>query len=192
VNSYGNILITDAPFIKKINKTLKSNYDGNLFSTLPLPESDWKEKVFTPNFICTAPGFAQCNLPHMALMEARLMIEGEQLILGIPISPDSGRLPLKELRKRIHMATIDSLKPMLEQGGFCIKQTAGEIVVLPTGFLIVQISLSQVWCLRWSLSSDSACTQRTCMFLDEFLASYPEASMPSTGYQQFSAYLKSM
>ena len=192
-NKTGSIPILDAPFHKKILKELKGVYEPTLFAQKPLPSNvDWAEKIYTVNFVGAVKGSVNVNFAHLCGMEARFLLEGEMIVAGVPLTTDVGRCDFKDLRRQIWNATIDDLDGLIKNGGWLCKQSAGDLVVCPSGFLIIMIPVETCFGLRWAMSSDNMDTERCKLYLNEVIAKFPEISNPSTGYGQWLKWLSTM
>eukprot|EP00959_Pyramimonas_sp_CCMP1952_P032438 680977-Pyramimonas_sp.AAC.1 len=56
------------------------------FATLPCRlDSDFGAKVYKPQFMGMKPCFMNVNLPPFGVMEARLPIQGSEMVMGIPL-----------------------------------------------------------------------------------------------------------
>jgi hypothetical protein len=190
-NKSGQSPAFDGTTIKKVVKALKGAFDPSLFSTLPVGTQEWAPLVYSPVMFGYANHFVQVGFPHMCCMEARMLFDGQETIIGLPYE----RLPgatLKEKRAMLFSAPMDVLASHISGfGGFAIAHDNTQIVVVPTGFVIITISTGCIG-LRWSMSSDDADTNRVKLGLDKLITSFPEMGNASTGHSQWLAWLSSI
>ena len=125
----------------------------------------------------------------MCCMEARLVLSGDAWVVGVPVHGDTD---LKTLRKKLTTSTVDVLIPLVKNGGWAVELKQEELLVVPTSFIVVTVFKAKTFGLRWSLASDVNDTHRVISMLDKVTASYTEVNNPSTGYNQFLQYLKSI
>ena len=117
---------------------------------------------------------------HFCSMEVVVCLEGEMLVLGIPVEKVPGA-NAKDKRAFIYHATIDSLTPLVVDSGFLVRVGCQTIAVSPTGFLFVRVALKPTIGLRWSLSADSSDRTRMSVSLREQISSFPELRSPKLG-----------
>ena len=185
--------ITEPPVTKKLTKELKGSFDASLFTQVVLPkETAWTSKVYGYQFFGFGENALNINASHMCLMECRLLFKGSMLILGVPYETVPGAT-FKEKRNHIFQSNHQQMKQMCQAAGtFLHLQIAGQLAVLPTGYLFTLLAADGPCCgLRWSLSSDTQCQNRTLLMMDQLIESHPEMANPSTGYVQFKDWLVS-
>ena len=189
----GGKRVTDPALAKKMMKDLKVAFDPVLFSKIPLPNAasgtadtaGWASRVYEFEAFGHAPGFVSVGFPHFCCMENRLILEGNETVLGIPIEECPGAT-LKEKRKHLFLLTIDDLRNLVkESGGFSATYDNTKLLTLPTGFVLITTSTAETHGFRWSVSGDEQCTSRTKSMLKEIMSSFPEMGNSSVGYQQF-------
>ena len=119
------------------------------------------------------------GFPHFASMEVRVLIEGSEVIVGIPVSKIPGDL-LRDKRNFLLKQAIDDIQRLVEDGGFIAVHDHTKPLLLPTGFVYIYASRGYAG-LRWSCSSDEGDTTRNMMNLEMLLESFPELRKESLG-----------
>ena len=188
-NHWGVWQLKEEPKAKKINKMLDAGFDPNVRAKVLLPAVEWARMVFDTVMFMTGVVHVHVGLGHFCCMEARLLFEGSEIVLGIPQEKIPGS-NIKEKRKHLFSATIDTLSALLAQGGFMHMHDSSKLLVLPTGFLFVFVSTGACG-LRWALSSDDADTERVKAQLSALMLAFPEMKNPSTGHAQLLDWLVS-
>jgi hypothetical protein len=190
-NKSGNTIIADPPTLKRVVKELKKGFDASLFATLTLPSQDWSAGVYNPQYFGSATHFCHVGFLHMCCMEVRMLLTGEETIIGLPYERCPGN-NLKEKRSGLFTTPMDSLRALIQSGGgFAIKHDTTKVAVLPTGYVYIITSTGATG-LRWSCSSDESDTNRVKLCLTDLLKSFPETGNSSTGYTQWLQWLNSM
>ena len=121
-------------------------------------------------------------------MESRLLLQGSQLIGGIPFEKVPGET-LKDKRSYVFSCDQKNLQDLFQDGGWLLKLAEASVAVIPSGFLIVCSSTGTVG-LRWSCCSDVAGTARVIDTLSALLAAYPEMRSSDIGYAEFLDYIR--
>ena len=127
-----------------------------------------------------------------ASCEIRCYIQGsaEDVIAGIPVHKVDGE-NWREKRRTLQRLTIDDMNTLIgSTGGFVLTPKAGDVVVLPTGFILATASASSSY-VRWITSGDVEDTSRVIACLDAMCSEYPEVRNPKTGYAEFLDFLQS-
>ena len=188
-NHWGVWQLKEEPKAKKVNKMLDTGFDQNVRAKMLLPALDWAKMVFETVMWMTGVGHVHVGMGHFCCMEARLLLEGKEIVLGIPLEKIPGS-NMKEKRKHLFSATIDTLTTLLGQGGFLHEHDSSKLLVLPTGFMFVFVSTGACG-LRWAVSSDDADTERVKAHLSALIHAFPEMKNPSTGHGQLLDWLVS-
>jgi hypothetical protein len=188
-NDWGVINMSEPPKRKKIVGFLKAAYDATLFNRLPVPHNeDWPTVLYEPQFYGMAKSFTYVGLCPFAAMEARLMLEGTQIIAGISYDKCPGET-MKDKRNNIYKLHIDDLKPLIVNSGFITSSDPSKLIVLPTGFMIMIAAATAGWGVRWGMSSDDHDTGRVKMLLRLMLDAFPELKHPAAHHSPFYDYL---
>ena len=187
----GVLQITDEPTKKRFRKECFKCFDASLFATMTLPQQDWASQVYSPYFFGFAPNHVTVSMSHMCAMEARMVLEGSEMVAGVPYEAVDGE-NLKEKRKALLTMPLDALRNLIEQsGGFAFVHDSTKLAVLPTGMIMIYAS-SGCTGIRWSLASDEADSRRVAHHLKNVLESFPEMANASTGYAQWQSWLSSL
>ena len=179
---------------KKIEKTLVRSFDSGLFTKYQLPQGnqdhDWVTLVHDFVWFGTRKFDITVGYGHMCLIEARLLFEGELLIAAAPTDAIRGSTA-KE--KRANLITMDNeeLLQLITKSGCVAKVIAGEMFVLPTGFMWILSPTKNAYGLRWTLAADESDTARATRAIQSLFESFPEMMNDSKGYKQFFDYIQS-
>jgi hypothetical protein len=188
-NTWGVLEIVEPPKKKKVASLIRTAYDASVFTTIPVPsDADWAMSLFDPQFFGFRSDFVYVGLTPFAMMEARCLISGKQVIGGIAVDHVSG-VSLKDKRTSIFKMTFDELKPLFLNHGFLGVVTNEKLCVLPTGFLYIVVGLETGWGVRWGLAADEQDTARAQTLLRDLLTSFPDLTDPAHGHAQFLEYL---
>jgi hypothetical protein len=188
-NEWGVINMSEPPKRKKIVSFLKAAYDATLFNRLPVPHNeDWPTVLYEPQFFGMAKSFTYVGMSPFAAMEARLMLEGTQIVAGIAYDKCPGET-MKDKRNNMYKLHIDELKPLIVNFGFITSCDSSKLIVLPTGFMIMIAAATAGWGVRWGMSSDEHDTGRVKMLLRLMLDAFPELKHPSAHHSPFYDYL---
>ena len=100
--------------MKKIIKDLDKFNDQHARTKLFLPKGmSWAEMAFDPVLFQMGVNRANVGLGNFGMIEARLLITGEELAMGLALEKDPGE-DLKSKRKWCFMATIDQIVPVMK------------------------------------------------------------------------------
>ena len=180
----GMITVPAGPNEKKIAKFCKLNFDQCLLTKLALPEASWAHQVYAFQYYGFLEGFVNIGYTHFCCAEVQYLMKGECIFVGIMPEKVPGAT-LKDKRKHLFMSSYDILLPMINPSGWAVALEAGQAIVIPSGCIVVTVAVADCFGLRWSLSSDSADTERVRTALVEVFDSFPEVRNPSSGYSQF-------
>ena len=179
----------ETPKRKKVERILTRAFEPDLFCKLVLPRGiAWADAVFDPQLYATRSQHISVGLTPFAVMEARLLLSGKEMVCGIPIEKVPGET-IKDKRQSLFRSTIDNIKMLIAQGVFFVTYESMRVCTIPTGFFIITASDSAQG-IRWGMSSDEADSQRVALHLKALLSSFPELKNASTGHGQFLEYLQ--
>ena len=191
-HSSGLVDISDQPTLNKFQKEIKKSFDATVVTVLVLPpDQDWTKKVFSMQYLGQAANFVSIGFHKMCLTECRLLIEGEELIMGLPLQAIPGP-SLLEKRRWVFMQTVDALAQVVSEHGWMWKHDSTTLAIVPSGFVVVIVSQKGCKGVRWSVGADEADTLRVKMQLQDMIASFPESGNPSTGYQLILSWLNTL
>ena len=123
------------------------------------------------------------------MMEARLVFDGEETVLGLPAAAVPGET-LRDKRQFVYSATGADLMELVKKGGWYVKHDQTALLIIPTGFICVFFTTSSTFGIRWSISSDATDTLRAKHMLTNMLNSFPELKGPSLGMASCLNYLE--
>lgn len=106
-----------------------------------------------------------------------------------------GQVPggtIKEKRRTLIMGGKDSLEPLVQQHGWCVKLADGDCLVVPTGFIIISLCNEEWYGMPWWCSFDENDRLRTVGQLGALLQEFGELRAPTIGYPQFYDFLKEL
>jgi hypothetical protein len=191
VNSSGLQMMLDEPTRKKFRKVVKEGFDDGICTQLSLPAQDWAPKVYSPWYFGYARSYVNVQVPHMGAMEARLLLEGDEIVAGIPFEHCEGAT-LREKVRSVKDIGFDRLRTLITgSGGFACHHDTTKLLVVPTGFLLLIASPAALG-VRWSMAGGDSDADRVKHALGGVLNSYLEMGNASTGYSQWRDWLNSM
>ena len=190
-NQWGCVDLADKAKFKKVEKALQKAYDPQLFSTLALPAPNvhpWASKIFTPQTFGASPNFVSVGVPHMAMMDARMLTSGSEYALGFKYENVPGST-FKEKRVYLLSCPAESLSGLIAADGWAVFHDTSKILLVPTGFIVMYATVSGTEGIRWSVASDSGDLERVKQMLVLFMEGFPQMKQPSLGYQPFHQFL---
>ena len=95
---------------------------------------------------------------------------------------------MKDKRNNLLRAPIDSLKQLIVSCGWIYHTADAEGIVIPTGFMIIQVSKGAKG-IRWSLSADDCDKSRNYHMLQQLVDSYPATRNLESGVPQYLAFI---
>jgi hypothetical protein len=155
----------------------------------PLPVAPWSSKIHGYEFFGATEKWVHIGFAPFCAMECRYLIEGELITIGIDPQRVDGDC-LKDMRRILLTMSADKLCAyFMLHGAWTVTAKAGELVVIPTGVILLQIASASTIGLRWGLASDVndklRCLGQLTMLVDDF----PELRSATTGYVQFKEFL---
>ena len=87
--------------------------------------------------------------------------------------------------------TVDDLDGLISRGGFAKEVCADEVVVIPSGMLLIMVSGAGNTSYRWAVSSDDADSARVLHMCRQVLAAFPEHRGQGIGLTQWVDFLES-
>ena len=139
---------------------------------------------------CTAPGSSFVFTTQFCTIEAQMVIEGSQLLLGIKYASVPGT-NFQAKRANINSMTIDELRNIIQVTGgfFCHLKAEDFVYLIPSGYLLVTVS-EGAKCLRWGVSGDGQDHERVKHMATATIESFPEFNNHSQPLGHFSAWLQ--
>ena len=174
---------------KKIMKKLTTSFDPLFFAKLPVPqELEWADKVYRVELFATGANFYNVSAPHLGSMEARMVFDGTITYFGLPVDEVPGRT-LRDKREWLMQANVADLTKMVKEKGWACKHDHTHLMVIPSGFIVVQMCDELCYGLRWSMGSDARDSLRVKSMLKLMVDSYPELGNQSQPHSTFMAFL---
>ena len=119
------------------------------------------------------------GLPQYGLPEARMLVSGQMVIIGINVEATKGET-LKDKYLEIYNMHIQDVLALSKQSGFVHVANGDDdstLVLIPHGFIIIELVTSEiVEGLRWSFATDEEHQQQLVELQDNIVHSYPEAN----------------
>ena len=172
---------------KKIVKAFRPCYDEGIFAERKIPSSlDWCEKVYCKQFFSLRAGAVQIGFPHFGSMEARVLLEGSEVVAGILYDKAPGA-NMREKRAHLFSANETEINRLVADGGW-VAWHEDKVLVVPAGYICITAGDDQFG-IRWSLSADAADQHRVQAALTRTVESFPEMKNPSLGIAQFNDWL---
>jgi hypothetical protein len=183
-----NLLMTSAVIVKtvisgKVSKALEA-LGNDLQVSVPAVASAALKPIFQPQFYQTAPGgFVLLPGTDYNLLDCRLCLEGEEIIIGLRCSviPGNSAQAKVDMVSNMDWATVSAL---LKTHGFIYNAKPGTAVMLPGDHvLIIKNSCTEkpVHGLRWQLMGSAARQLDTIAWLQAVTTSFPDLATSLPG-----------
>ena len=154
-----------------------------------LPDEHWAGQVYEYDVVYSLEGQSRTTQSHFGSCEARLHLEGEDVIAGAPWDKVTGAT-WTDKKRALSIMTVDDMKLFLElNGGFIIKAKTDSTVVLPSGYIIINAPKDSVF-IRWPVAADVLDTNRVVFTLESLMNEYPNIRDPKSCYSQLLECLK--
>ena len=174
----------------KAKKEIQKGFDGLLFRSLPVPEQDWAVLVFELQFFGYGEQGLTVNFPPFCAMESRLLVQGEEIVIGLQPATVPGK-NLKAKRSNLFQMSMDQLQALAGMSGnWASHHDSTELLTIPTGFLCIYVS-SGCMGYRWACSGDRADNLRIIESLTSLLDAFPEMKNARSGHVQWKEWLGS-
>ncbi len=96
----------------------------------------------------------------------------------------------KEKRRNLSVLTGDGMVTLIrETGGFVMKPQKNDVVLLPSGFVMMSASNTCVYA-RWVVSGDQEDARRVSSMLESLITEFTEIRNPASGRPAFVDYLR--
>ena len=118
--------------------------------------------------------------PH-CMPEGRLLLQGEEIVIGIAYADAPGRT-LKDKIAQIYDMSMQGDKGLLDHvrrtRGFFLhcKADAPRVVAIPAGYIVINLTTSKAFGLRWSFVCSKHDYQTITDCQDALVTAYPEAN----------------
>jgi hypothetical protein len=179
---------------KALWKLLQKSLDMNCCTRHILPDEPWSTKLLAVE-ICNVDESTTRNVrvtgTHYACIEARVYLEsdGYDTIAAIPFLKVPGNT-WKEKRRNLSVLTGEGMTILIrEAGGFIMKPQKNDVVLLPSGFVMMSASRTCVYA-RWVVSGDQEDARRVSSMLESLITEFTEIRNPASGHVAFLDYLK--
>ena len=184
----GNIIIAEKNKLKRIEKVLRVSIDPALLARYGIrKEASWATKILGFSFFGRTPRYWHVGFPPHGAMVCRLQLSGSSILAGIPVDKIPGG-DLKAKRRGLINVQEQELVALLADGFFATLKS-GDLLITPTGFIVLECTESTSVGLWWTVSSDDADARRCLHQLQQMIEAYPEVRQASTGFVQFKDFL---
>ena len=140
--------------VDKYEKILKKAFDGPLFGKFVLPSpGPFTAKVYPMQFFGYSARFHTAGVPHMALGEIRVLLEGTETVLGLPVAGCPGAT-MADKRHWLFKASEIELIAAVKQHGWMLHHDQTKALFVPYGMITSSFSEDGCIGVRWSVSSD--------------------------------------
>ena len=177
---------------KKFWKDLKPHFDESIFTTAPISSLfDWAPLCFVLQTFSMRGGFINVGLSHMGMIDARMCLQGGEIIVGLPYNETPGET-MKAKRNWIFNAPFAEVQALVAADGFLVSHLEGALLVVPSGFIVITASAAantNTYGIRWSVSGDDADAARIKLTLSSLLDGFPELKNSSFGFVQYLDWL---
>jgi len=183
-----HVFMQASPDGKKINKVLNKAIDGNARTKMVLPDQDHFNKVFSPDLLVETQNSVLIMPTNYCMTEARLIFEEGSIVMGTPWGMLKGHTA-EEKRVAYLQMTVDDAIALLEHGSWVVKAEVGDVLVIPSGHLIVSASPTGCTYLRWCVGGDNVDCSRAREMLSHMMVAFPELKAAQHGYLQLHEFL---
>ena len=177
-------LLSTDPKNKKVLKILKQNIDPLVLTKHILPDEPWAKKVYQVEVVAEGPKHHRVGGTHFGGMEVRCYLQGNESVIGIPYDMITGAT-YREKSRTISCMAIDALKQIIQTaGGFVCQCKVNDLIIIPSGFFMIDCGENNALYLRWPCSGDAPDTGRASITLKKLVDEHPEIRRLDTGYTQ--------
>ena len=174
---------------KRVNSMIKKSLNPQVRTKLVLPDLDWGKRIFAPDLVGGAAGAASISPSQFCMTEARVVLLGSQLVFGMPIDKINGDNAAEKRACLEHM-TIDQLTHLFEVArGWITKLNPGDMLLIPSGHMVVCGSTEGSVTLRWAVSGDDPECSRVREMLKAQMDAFSELRSPVHCYAQLHEFL---
>ena len=105
--------------------------------------------------------FCTVNFPAFGCMEGRLVLEGTETVMGIPLDAVPPRGPdFFQKRAWLQACSKEDLLTLVRENGWCVAHNNSQCPIVPSGFICVYFCAEKTKLIRWGISSDGRDTER--------------------------------
>ncbi len=115
---------------------LAKAFDNQTRAWMLLPDQPWAEKIYKPELFGTSDRYTSVFTTNNGTCEARLYLQGQEHLIGIPYSkiPGEGFRQERQAASMFHTATLKVLASI--SGGFTARPANVQLVIAPAGRFI--------------------------------------------------------
>lgn len=189
---FAHAAILEKPVTKMVADLIdhKLGVGNAIHNTLQIPSDLHSLKaVYEFQFYQAVQCQARPQCSPFCTAEARMMLEGRELVVGFRIAELPGA-SLVEKASHINSLTPQAFHELAGKAGFEVVLTEGTVLIVPAGYLVV-IMAGSTGCagLRWGLSlthDDEADTPTVKRIVEEMITAYPGlSSSPLSDFKKF-------
>ena len=175
------VQFNEAPKYKRLLKDLRKFYDGQLFTSLPLPQADWAQQLYRVQLFHFGPKFCFAGYNPNCLCEAKAVIAGALFIGCFRVEAVPGKT-FRDKRAMLLNASSDQLSVLLkDERSMLCRVPPGQVLVIPSGFLVVITTEKETYGLRWGISADDSDTERVGQNVVYMMQAYPALAQRAGG-----------
>ena len=168
---------------------LRAGVDTQCFTMHNLPDQDWATRVAQPEYLMMMPFSVTVTSTHFCMVEARLLLEGEEILMALQYDKVPGA-DFRDKRRYLLAAPQKDVTRMVKDGGFIVKNAATDprLCVIPSGFVVIVASRGAS-IVRWAVSADAQDSERVCDTIRAMMETFPESKAESSGFPQLLGFL---
>ena len=118
---------------------------------------------------------------NYGLTECRMLLKGKEVIAGIKTNEVPGST-MKSKREYLHTAKVDAVRGLVDKAGFiCVLDRPGQMLVVPTGHMLLASVAETACSLRWSLAGVGDDAKKVHDSVSMLLLSYPDLATTTYG-----------
>ena len=177
---------------KRFDRMLGMYVDSAMMSNHPVPTTaTWGAKFSAKEVWGAKAPYFYIGYPPYGCMEARVIVNGAMVILGVASSAVPGD-SIKMKRQALYESSAEQLQHLVETKGFIAEVMENHVALIPSGFVVMMLCPTKgTTGIRWQANADEADKLRVISQTTELLNDFPETKASATGYGQLLDFLKS-
>ncbi|CAK0887740.1 unnamed protein product, partial [Prorocentrum cordatum] len=181
---YASAVVVKMGIVKKIEAQLCHFGDKQLFGNSLLDGDESVQGFFRPQFYRGKEnGFFVAHSTDYDLVDARMLLEGEEVIAGIRANALAG-VTAKEKSEQLCALSLESIVKLITEKGFAFHMKPNMMCVIPNGFAVIYLNCSTTEVLhglRWQMHGGKKNVEATLSTLEPMVQSSPELATTDVG-----------
>jgi hypothetical protein len=136
--------------------------------------------IYQMQYVVMKAGFASTGPVPFCVCEGRMVLEGKLMVAGVPFRENGGTY--SEQLQVLTTASGAELAEKTKSSGFLIVYEAGDVLVVPVGFIVIVKAVTDCRSLRWGLHRRTDDDKHILTFASALVDSYPTLSKTTYGW----------